>query len=253
MTTIAASGAGEGGRGALAPTWAVLAALGAVAWAVTVPMARSMGVGPGTMGTAFLVFLGGWVAMMAAMMLPGVGPAAARDLPAGTAVTAAWRMAGAVPFALGFLGPWTVYGVAFFAALAATGRLVDHAPDAAAALGVAILAVAGAYQLSPLKQQALTRCRSTALGRPGALARVVSGAHEGARCVGCCWALMAVLIAFGSMNLAAMAALAVVVFAEKVRSRPRPVSWAAGAVLLALAVAAALDHSLLSGLTPMPM
>ncbi len=60
----------------LAVPWIAVAALAAVAWAVTVVLARTMGNGPGTMGLALLPFLGLWVVMMAAMMLPSVAPVA---------------------------------------------------------------------------------------------------------------------------------------------------------------------------------
>ena len=61
----------------LAVPWIAVAALAAVAWSVTIMLARSMGNGPGTMGLALLPFLGLWVVMMAAMMLPSVAPVAA--------------------------------------------------------------------------------------------------------------------------------------------------------------------------------
>jgi predicted metal-binding membrane protein len=241
----------------LAPTWALLAVLGAIGWVVTVAMARDMGVGPGTMDTAFVVFLAAWVAMMGAMMLPAVGPAAAREL--GSRSTASdsplARLSGVVPFALGFLAPWAVYGAAFFVALAAAGRLVDSSPDGAAWLGVAILTVAAVYQLTPAKRRALERCRAAhAPDRAtGARASFAAGAREGAQCVGCCWALMTVLIAFGVMNIAVMVGLAAVIFGEKVLRDARLVTVAAAGVLLLLAVIAAVHHPLLSGLTPMPM
>src|SRR6266702_6123035 len=60
----------------LAVPWIAVAALAAVAWSVTIILARSMGNGPGTMGLALLPFLGLWVVMMAAMMLPSVAPVA---------------------------------------------------------------------------------------------------------------------------------------------------------------------------------
>ena len=60
----------------IAMPWTVLVALAALAWVVTVQQARGMGVGPGTMGMAFPLFMGMWVAMMAAMMFPSVAPIA---------------------------------------------------------------------------------------------------------------------------------------------------------------------------------
>jgi predicted metal-binding membrane protein len=84
-----------------------------------------------------------------------------------------------------------------------------------------------------------------------------AGILDGAVCVGCCWALMATLISLGVMNLAAMIGIAGVIFGEKVLPRPRLVAGIAGAALLVLALAAALDPSLLAGVvmdeTPMPM
>src|SRR5579864_3670700 len=60
----------------LAVPWIAVAALAAVAWVVTIIVARHMGNGPGTMGLTLLPFLGLWLAMMAAMMLPSVAPVA---------------------------------------------------------------------------------------------------------------------------------------------------------------------------------
>lgn len=241
----------------LAPTWAPLAVLGAIGWVVTVAMARDMGVGPGTMDTAFVVFLAAWVAMMGAMMLPAVGATAARELGMGStaSVSALARAAGVVSFALGFLAPWAVYGVAFFVALAAAGDLVDSSPGLAAWLGVAILVVAAVYQLTPAKRRALARCRATHVPdrATGVGAPFATGAREGAQCVGCCWALMTVLIAFGVMNVPVMVGLGAVIFGEKVLRNARPVSFIAATVLVLLAIAAAVHHPLLSGLTPMSM
>src|SRR5579885_1007777 len=213
-------------------TWALFAVLGVIGWVVTVAMARDMGVGPGTMGTAFLVFLAGWVAMMGAMMLPAVGPAAARELGVGSTASLSWS-----------------------ARLARVGHLVDSSPGAAPWLGVAILVVAAVYQLTPAKRRALTRCRAAHLPDRAAdpATGLAAGAREGRRCVGCCWALMSILIVFGAMSIPVMVGLAAVIFGEKVLREPRLVSVAAAAVLLVLAVAGAVHHPLLSGLTPMSM
>ena len=240
-----------------ARTWAVLAVLGAIGWVVTVAMARDMGVGPGTMGTAFLVFLAGWVAMMGAMMLPAVGPAAARELGVGSTASRSSpaRLARVVPFALGFLAPWAVFGAVFFVALAAAGHLVDTSPGTAPWLGVAILVVAALYQLTPAKRRALARCRAAHLPDRAAdpATGLAAGAREGRRCVGCCWALMSILIVFGAMSIPVMVGLAAVIFGEKVLREPGLVTVTASAVLVVLAVAGAVHHPLLSGLTPMSM
>jgi predicted metal-binding membrane protein len=143
-----------------------------------------------------------------------------------------------------------VYGLPAFVALLGTGRLADSSPSAAKWLGVAIFAVAGIYQLTPAKRWALAHCRmvmATHGGRP-ITGGFVSGARDGAICVGCCWALMTILFAVGVMNLWAMVGLAVVIFAEKILPRPGLVAALAGIVFLGLAVVAAVHPSILSGL-----
>src|SRR6516164_8028807 len=97
----------------LAVPWLAVGALAAVAWVVTVVLARAMGNGPGTMGLALLPFLGLWMVMMAAMMLPSVAPVAVlwTRLISG----AATGLARAVRIALflsGYLLAWAVAGVA---------------------------------------------------------------------------------------------------------------------------------------------
>lgn len=237
-------------RGAL-PVWASLAAMGAIAWVVTVAQAREMGAGPGTMGLAFPLFAAMWVAMMAAMMLPAIGPVAAGVGRPGS--RAATRVGSGLFFGAGFLLPWAAYGVLAFVALSGTGQLVEAWPDAARWLGVGILAVAGLYQFSPWKLRALAHCRMVAHRDHRSSASLGDGIRDGVVCVGCCWALMTVLIAMGVMNLAAMAGLAAAIFAEKVLPRPRLIAGLVGVALLALAVTAALDPGILSGLMPAPM
>jgi predicted metal-binding membrane protein len=236
------------------PPWATLAAVGALAWVVTAGQAREMGAGPGTMGMAFLLFVGMWVTMMAAMMLPAIGPmAAAETLRAHRG--AASLIPGALTFAGGFLVPWAVYGALTFAALTGTGRLVEASPGAARWLAVGIFAIAGLYQFSPWKMRALAHCRTPmhSASGPGFAGDLWSGIRDGGFCIGCCWALMTVLLAVGVMNVWAMAGLAAVIFAEKIFPRPRLIAGLAGAALLAFALAAAFVPSLLPGLTAADM
>ena len=231
--------------------WGVLAATGAVAWLVTVDRARSMGSGPGTMGMAFPLFVGMWVAMTGAMMLPAIGPQASDELaPRGGRRVWAERMTGSLAFGAGFLAPWAVYGLLAFAALLGTGRLADASPSAAKWLGVGIFAVAGVYQFTPAKRWALDHCRMAMSPHGGGNlpSAFLGGARDGAICVGCCWALMTILFALGVMNLAAMAGLAAVIFAEKILPRPNLVAGLAGIAFLGLAAVAAFHPSVLSGL-----
>jgi predicted metal-binding membrane protein len=242
-------------RRQLAVPWIAVAAVAAVAWAVTVMLAREMGNGPGTMGLALAPFLGLWVAMMAAMMLPSVAPVAVlwTRLISG-ASAGAGRVARMSAFLAGYLLTWAAAGVVAFAALAGTGRLLTAFPVAAKWLGVAIFVTAGIYQLTPWKDWCLRRCRSPIgalmyyLGFKGRGRDVRVGLHHGATCAGCCWGLMIVLIAVGVMNVAVMAALAAVILVEKLWRYGKPFGQAVGVALVAAGVLAIWFPWLLPGL-----
>jgi predicted metal-binding membrane protein len=241
----------------LAPAWTALAIIAVLAWVVTARQASGMGIGPGPMGLTLPAFLVLWMAMMAAMMFPSVAPIAimwSRPIQTGsTGRRRTWRIA---TFVAGYLVAWAGYGVLAFAALLATERLVDASPDAAKWLGVGIFAVAGVYQLSPLKDTCLRHCRSpmTAFlhyaSFTGRFRDLRVGTHHGMYCVGCCWGLMLVLVAVGVMNIAAMAALAAVIFLEKLWSRGKLLSRGIGLAFIAIAVVAAFVPSILPALRP---
>src|SRR6266705_647210 len=163
--------------------------------------------------------------MMAAMMLPSVTPFASLYMRT-FGDDRGRRLAG---FASGYLIVWIAaalpaYGLAWLA-----GRLAGARPAAATVLAVAIFAACGAYQLTPLKDRCLARCRSPLgfmlkLGAyRGRTRDLRAGLYHGTFCLACCWALMAVLVAFGLMNVIAMVVLAGAVLAERVR-RPTPTS-----------------------------
>jgi predicted metal-binding membrane protein len=234
-----------------APLWAILAVFGGIAWAVTIPQARTMGAGPGTMGMGFAFFVGMWAVMMAAMMLPAIGLMAADRVLHLDRPGAGGRIPSVLAFGAGFLVPWAGYGVLAFLALVGTGKLVEAAPEEARWVGVAILAVAGLYQLSPWKLRALHHCRRAMVPvvRTRLIEGFAAGTRDGGVCVGCCWALMTILLAVGVMNVLAMAGLGLVIFAEKVLPRPRLIAGLAGVTFLALAVVAAFEPSLLPGLS----
>src|SRR5919109_1092645 len=97
-------------------------------------------------------------------------------------------------------------GVAFEAARALTG--------ATRWLTVGAVAAAAAYQLSPLKEACLHRCRSP-LGSLLRRRAVAAGLEHGLFCLGCCWALMLALIALGVGSMFWMAAVAAAIFLEK--------------------------------------
>jgi predicted metal-binding membrane protein len=237
-------------------SWSAVGVLTALAWTLTARQAIASGNGPGTMGMAFPAFLAMWVAMMVAMMLPSVAPTAMLWV-------RARHVTGlrAVSFVAGYLIAWALYGVAAYAVLLGAGRLTERAPEAATWVGAAVLAAAGIYQLTPLKQRCLKHCRSPVGsllhygGYEGATADLRVGLHHGLYCVGCCWALMAILVVVGVMNIAVMALLALVVLAEKVWRGGETVARVAGFALLVAAVLAPFYPWLLPGLrvTPMPM
>ena len=239
----------------LALPWIAVAALAAVAWAVTVMLARKMGNGPGTMGLALLPFLGLWAVMMAAMMLPSVAPVAVLWTRLITGASAgAGRVVRISMFLTGYLLTWAAVGAVVFAVLAGTGRLLTASPVAAKWLGVAIFTAAGIYQLTPWKDWCLRRCRSPIgalvyyLGFKGRSRDVRVGLHHGATCAGCCWGLMILLIAVGVMNVAVMAALAVVILVEKLWRYGKPFGQAVGMVLVAIGLLAIWFPWLLPGL-----
>ena len=210
----------------------------AAAWAGTVLLARGMAGMTGTMGLGLAVFVPVWTLMMAAMMLPSVTPLAslyARTMQSSRPV----RIAGLVA---GYLAVWAVAGLPAFGLAWLTGRLTGMHPGAAHILAVAVFAVAGLYQLTPLKDRCLAHCRSPLglllhYGSYRGKARDLRvGVHHGGYCLGCCWALMVILIAVGVMNIAAMVGLAALVLIEKVWRRGPLASRLAGIALLGLAV-----------------
>ena len=127
-------------------------------------------------------------------------------------------------------------------------------PTAAKWLGVVIFTAAGVYQLTPWKDWCLRRCRSPIgalmyyLGFKGRSRDLRVGLHHGATCAGCCWGLMIVLVAVGVMNVAVMAALAVVIFTEKLWRHGKPFGQAVGVLLVATGVLAIWFPWLLPGL-----
>ena len=214
---------------------AFLLIVAAGAWAATVALARGMA----AMGLGLAAFAPIWTLMMAAMMLPPVSPVAslyARTIQGSRAI----RIAGLVA---GYLAVWAAAGVPAYGLAWLAGWLTGKHPSAAHVMAVAVFAVCGIYQLSPLKDRCLAHCRSplglllhygSYRGRSRDL-RV--GAHHGGYCLGCCWGLMVILIAVGVMNVAAMVGLAALVLIEKAWRWGPAAGRLAGAAALALAVA----------------
>lgn len=221
---------------------AALLACAAAAWLFTAEQAASMS---GMGGMAMLgagLFLGIWAVMMVAMMFPSVAPmvlAHARIVRS--------RGEGALPtvsFVLGYLVVWTAAGLVPLAAIQLLGTSFASPLSAwLPRLGGAVVLLAGAYQLTPLKNACLRACRSP-LGfvmshnfGGGSPAAARAGMSHGLFCLGCCWALMAVLAVLGLMNLAWMAVFALVFFLEKSWRRGLMLARIVGAACIVIGVA----------------
>jgi predicted metal-binding membrane protein len=206
-------------------TYGLLVSAAAVGWWWVIRMGNS-GMGAARMSSmtssqvamSFGAFLVAWTAMMAAMMFPAASPVVAMFRRA----AATGRVAPTPIFVLGYLIVWTAPGIpVYFAWRALMLPLADGARWTAW-LAAGALVAAGVWQLTPSKSSCLRFCRSplTFFLRFGKNLDSLSGAFRagvlhGGFCFGCCWALMTVLVAVGSMNLEWMAGIAVLISIEK--------------------------------------
>jgi predicted metal-binding membrane protein len=228
--------------------WGELAAITALSWIylIRMPMtpgdlpaiaARWLSVLPQAAAAWWLVFMM-WTVMMVAMMLPSASPmiamyariAGQREDSSHLAV---WF------FASAYLVVWTLFSVAATIAQWALQRAALLRGDLTAPplIGAAILVIAGVFQLTPLKDACLSNCRSP-LGffmtewRGGSGGAFRMGLKHGVLCVGCCWALMALLFVMGVMNLAWVAALSAFVLIEKATPYGRLVARSSGIAMV---------------------
>lgn len=210
--------------GAVAVVVGLLAAA-LVTWSVTVQRMRGMDMGPGTNLGGLGWYMGVWVTMMGAMMLPSAAPmvllfhrVSTERAKRGQQFVPTWI------FVLSYLAVWTTYGLAAYSLY----RLVAHFDfgvldwdRGGRYLAGGVIAAAGLYELTPLKSVCLKHCRGPMHfllhgWRHGVRGALRMGAEHGSYCVGCCWGLMAVLFALGMMSLTWMAAVAGLIFAQKV-------------------------------------
>ena len=242
---------------------AALFIVAGIGWVWTAREMQGMDAGPWTSLGTLGWFLGVWVVMMAAMMFPSVAPTIAlyARMMKERSPLLPWLFAG------GYLLTWTVaglvaYGVGFAATKIFGDTLAWH--NGGRVLAGATLIVAAVYEVTPLKDVCLGKCRSplgVLLGswREGRSGAVRMGAKNGAWCVGCCWALMASLFALGVMSVSWMAFVAAIIAVEKtVPWRRRVVTYATAALLLVLGILVLVAPDALPALTipagdPMPM
>jgi predicted metal-binding membrane protein len=228
------------------------------AWLLVIARMRGMDAGPGTDVGTIGWFLGIWVTMMAAMMLPSVWPVVVmyvRTVSRSGEGVPAW--AGGLLFTAGYFAAWTALGLAAYAVYRLIARLEDGAlawDEAGPYVAGASIVVAGLYQLSPLKSACLSHCRSPIhflmhRWRDGPFGAIRMGAEHGVVCVGCCWGLVLVLFALGVMSLFWMALVTAVIFAEKVLPRGDRITKPLAVVLVALGMWIAVAPDSVPGLT----
>jgi predicted metal-binding membrane protein len=242
-----------------------LIAVTAIAWAFTLyqpfAMSASMGSAMGEMegmamedmamdsmaaGWSFaglLIFVTVWTIMMVAMMLPAAAPmilifASAQARRDRQVAVPTWI------FVAGYILVWAAAGLGAYVLDQAFTKLVssqaslDPGTWAPLALGITLI-LAGLYQFTPLKHVCLRQCRSpwgfvAQYWREGRTGAVNMAVRHGLYCLGCCWALFAVLTAVGMMSIAWMLSLTMVVFAEKVFPYGVRISAAVGVALIAI-------------------
>ncbi|MCA0015299.1 DUF2182 domain-containing protein [Mesorhizobium sp. B292B1B] len=194
-----------------------------------------------TMGMKAPLFLAVWMIMMIAMMFPTAAPmiltfhrVQAGKQGRGETFVSSWV------FVAGYMLVWGVMGVMAFAGAAGAEMLAGHvglSTVTAARIGGALLMLGGAYQLSPLKDLCLAKCR-TPIGfiltswRDGYWGAVRMGLEHGLFCLGCCWLLFLALFPLGIMNVAAMAVVTLLIFAEKTLPSGNGIAKLSGIALL---------------------
>ena len=207
---------------------------------------------PGTMGMSFGSFLVMWTLMMAAMMLSSVAPLATLY----ERTVTSQRGPRLTALATGYVLAWGATGIVAFVVADVFGDIAADRATLAQWVAIGCFVAAGLYQLTPLKMRCLDHCRSPLghlihyIGFRGPLRDVRAGVHHGLFCLGCCWALMLVMVAFGVMNMAAMVGLALVIAVEKHWRHGEKFARLVGIVAVVWAVAIVIDPSVAPGLDP---
>jgi predicted metal-binding membrane protein len=208
------------GQAALA---AILAFAGA-SWVVAVRQMHGMDMGVATQLGSFAFFVGLWVSMMAAMMLPGATPAVLRH------VRATGRVRTVPLFVGSYLAVWTLFGVVVYALYRPHGSLI-----------AGVVAVgAGVYELTPLKRHFRQRCRESAS----------SGLQFGLYCVGSSIGVMLMLVAVSAMSITLMSVIAALVIAQKLLPAKASVDVPLALAIVGLGILIVVDPSSVPGLTP---
>lgn len=207
-------------------------------------MSGMIGMTPGVAEATTFVLQ--WGVMMAAMMLPSAAPmillyrlVRRRVVSDGERAIPAWL------FGASYVGIWTLSGIPVYAGYVATSSLAMCCASFARAVPYAVAGVligAGLYQFTSLKRACLAQCESPLTflmtrWRSGTAATFMLALKHALYCIGCCWALMVLLVVAGMMGIWWVTGIAVVVFAEKVMPGGRRVAAGTGVILIVLGVA----------------
>jgi predicted metal-binding membrane protein len=237
-----------------------LVVLALVGWLVTGERMAGMDAGPGTDPGALGFFVGAWVVMMAAMMFPSIAPMVLMyaRMQAGKRARGQAAPAGATAaFVLGYLTTWAAAGALGYAIFEAARSLSIEALSWTAGgpyLAGGVIAAAAVYQLTPLKDVCLRKCRNPFIflmtaWRPGRLGALRMGLEHGGWCVGCCWMLMAALFALGVMSVGWMVFVAALIAVEKLLPWRAFANRGVAILLLVLGVGVAFAPHRVPGLT----
>ncbi|HEV7132447.1 MAG TPA: DUF2182 domain-containing protein [Gaiellaceae bacterium] len=236
----------------------VVIAVALVCWVVAADRMRGMDMGPGTGLGSLPFFLGIWVTMMAAMMLPSALPMVQLFDRIGRDRRGEGRAAPRTAvFVASYLAVWAAYGLVAFAVYrgiaAAHWRFIAWDRHGPLVAGAAV-AGAGLYELTRLKRACLRHCRGPMhfiLGgwRPGNGGAFLMGVEHGGYCVGCCFGLMLILFALGAMSLTWMAVVTIVIFAQKVLPRAAGLHVPLAVALVGLGIWIAVAPDTVPGLT----
>src|SRR5262245_54138193 len=200
--------------------------LAAIAWAMTGDGRGGMDAGPGTDLGGLGFWVTAWVVMMAAMMFPSIAPMVVMyaRIEEGKSREGEASGVGATPlFVAGYLVTWAAAGLLGYAIIEGF-RALDIGflgwDSGGPYVAGAVIIAAGIYQLTPMKDACLRRCRSPLMflltaWRPGRLGALRLGMEHGGWCVGCCWGPMAALFALGVMSIGWMVFVAALIATEK--------------------------------------
>jgi predicted metal-binding membrane protein len=234
--------------------------LAAVAWLVTDERMAGMDMGPGTDPGTLGFWVTTWVVMMGAMMFPSIAPMVvmyARMQEGKRANGAEPPFAATAVFVGGYLLVWSFAGLVAYA-IVRLGHELSPAflawDEGGPYLAGAVILAAAIYQVTPMKDVCLSKCRSPfafllTAWRPGRIGALRMGIEHGGWCVGCCWALMAALIALGVMSVGWMAFVAALIAVEKLLPWKAPANRSIAILLAVLGLAVVLAPEDVPGLT----